>query len=377
MHTVEIVNSIKGLKREEWDALIDDNIFASYGWLKTVERTFVGDVSPEYILVKDSGRLIGAAVCYVSNKTTNPDINLNNFMFGRLMKYTSKLGISFMPSFICCPMKCHGEHFLVEKGTDEEKRGVIMGELLDAIEKESSAIKLSVSFTNVLDEETELIQLLDKRGYKKMLSLPLNYLDIEWSSFEGYKKYVGRISKNMKQNIKKEINRNRREGVIIKTLEELDGYEGRLYELMNNNYFKYNRIPFPFRREFFKRLKDNLGKDVVIYISVKKDNLTGVCILLKRNEVGYASFVGVDHAFAGNDATYFNIMYYNPIMEAISYKTKKLYFGLGMYELKARRGCKVSDAYVFYKSFNKIKNIAIKPWFDFHSFWIRKNYRKW
>ncbi len=66
MHTVEIISSIKGLRKEEWDALIGDNIFSSYGWLKTVEETVIGDVSPKYILVKDSGRLIRVAVCYFS-----------------------------------------------------------------------------------------------------------------------------------------------------------------------------------------------------------------------------------------------------------------------------------------------------------------------
>lgn len=377
MHTVEIVNSIKGLKREEWNSLIGDNILASYGWLKTVEETFIGDVKTKYILVEDSGMLVGAAVCYISVRPVNFDVDMDNFMFGKLMKYTSKLGISFMPAFICCPMKCHGKHFLVEEGVDEEKKEVIMSELLDAIEKESSAIKLSLSFTNVLDEETKLIQLLDKRGYHKMVGLPLNYLDIEWSSFEGYMKHVGSINKNTKKNIRNEINKNRREGVIIKSLEELDGYEDRLYELVNINHYKHNLTPCPFKREFFRKLKENLGEDVVIYVSIKKDRLTGVCVLLKRNKVGYLSVIGVDREMAGNDFTYFNIGYYRPIMDAISDKTTRMYVGVAMYKLKARRGCKVSNTYVFYKSFNKIKNFIVKPWFDFHSLWIRKNYHKW
>lgn len=377
MHTVEIVNSIKGLKREEWDALIGDNILASYGWLKTVEETFIGDISPKYILVQDSGRLIGASVCYVFNKTVHPDMNLDNFMFGKLMKYTSKLGISFLPALICCPMKSYGRHFLVAKEINEEKKGIIMGKLLDTIENEASVHNLSVSFNNVLDEEAELIQLLGKRGYHKMVGLPLNYLDIEWSSFEGYMKRVGSISKNMKQNVRKEINKYMREVSIIKKLENLDGYEDRLYELININHYKHNRSRCPFKREFFRRLKENLGEDAVIYVSIKKNKVTGVSVFLKRNKIVYFSFIGVDHEMAGNDYTYFNIGYYSPIMDAISEKTTRMYNGIAMYKLKASRGGKVSNTYVFYKSFNKIKNFIVKPWFDFHSLWIRKNYRKW
>ena len=117
-----VYNSTKEINREERDSLIGANAFASYGWLKTVEETFIGDVKIKYILVLDSGRLIWAAVCYLPIKTAISDINLDSFMFGKLIKYTSKLGISFMPAFICCPMKCHGEHFMVQKGIDEEKK---------------------------------------------------------------------------------------------------------------------------------------------------------------------------------------------------------------------------------------------------------------
>ncbi|MFQ5963201.1 MAG: peptidogalycan biosysnthesis protein [Candidatus Scalinduaceae bacterium] len=368
MHTIKIVNSINEVHKEEWDAMVDDKVFISYGWLKTVEETFIGDVNSKYVLVQDSKKLIGASVCYIFDET---DIvySLDNFMFGRFKKYAAKMGISFLPAFICCPMRCYGKHFLIEKDADAETTGIIMDEILETIEEEASERKLSVSLINVIEDEIELIELLNKRGYNKTLGFPLNYLDVEWSSFEGYKKHVGRISKNTKKSIKKEINKNRKEGVIIKQLENLGGYEDRLYELVNNNYYKHNQILFPFNREFFKRLKENLGEDVVTYISVKKERLTGMSLLLKRNKVSYFSVIGIDHEMAGNDFTYFNLGYYRPIMDAISDKTTRLYDGAGMYELKARRGFKISDTYIYYKSFNRIKNIALKPWYAFHSKW--------
>ncbi len=41
----------------------------------------------------------------------------------------------------------------------------------------------------------------------------------------------------MQKNIVKEVNKNRREGVIIKELTNIDRYEECLYELVNNNYY--------------------------------------------------------------------------------------------------------------------------------------------
>ncbi len=109
----------------------------------------------------------------------------------------------------------------------------------------------------------------------------------------------------------------------------------------------------------------------MIYVSFKKDRLTGVKVLLKRNKVSYMRLIGIDHEMAGNDFTYFNIGYYRPIMDAISDKIKRLYYGPAMYEMKARRGCRTSDLYIYYKSFNKIKYIGIRPWFIFLSMWYK------
>ncbi len=228
MYTIEIANSIKELKKEEWDAMIDDNVFISYGWLKTVEETFTEDLNPKYFLVQDHNKLIGAAVCYVFNKSY-PVITTGDFLLGRLEKYALKLGISFTPTLICCPIYCYGKHFLIEKGTDTKKKEIITDKLLDAIENKASEEKLGLSFPNVMDNETDFILLLNRKGYNKTLFIPLNYLDIEWSSFEGYKNYVRRISKNMQKNIVKEVNKNRREGVIIKELTNIDRYEECLY----------------------------------------------------------------------------------------------------------------------------------------------------
>ncbi len=370
MHKITIVNTIKELEKDEWDATIDDNIFASYGWLKTVEETFIGDINPKYIIVLDSSKLIGASVCYLINKT-DKSVNLDNLLLGRLKKFTSKLGISFLPTFLCSPMRCYGKHLLIAKEVDSKYKEIIADELFTAIEKEASCHGLSVCFYNVMDDEAELIQLLNKRGYIRTLGLPLNYLDIEWSSFSEYVNHLKGISRKMKNNVRTQINRNRKEGVVIERLENPANYEDRLYELVNSNYYKHSRTQFPFKREFFRKLKENLGEDTVIYVSFKKDRLTGVKVMLKRNKVSYMQLIGIDHEMSGNDFTYFNMCFYRPIMDAISDETKRIYGGLGMYEIKAKRGFRTSDLYIYYKSFNKIKHIGIGPWFIFLSMLYR------
>ncbi len=377
MITIDIVKSINDVNKDQWDALSDDNIFASYGWLKTVEKTFIEDIKPKYILLKDSTRLIGSTVCYNFNKASHVAVNMDHLLFGRLKKYISTIGISFMPALICCPMKCCGKHVLIEKGADEKKREIIFCKLLETIETEALRKKLSVSFPNVMYNESEVIQLLKKKGYKQILTLPLNYMDIEWSPFEEYKKYINHVSKNMKKNISRQINRNRREGVTIEQLKIIDEYEDRIYELLNKNYYKYNRSLFPFKKEFFRELKKNLEDNALIYISRKKDKITGVDIRFIKNKIKHLRFIGIDHEISGDDFTYFNIGYYDPIMNAISEDIKRIYFGFAMYKLKSDRGCRTKNTYIYYKSFNKTRNLFIKLLLDFYSLWVRKNYHKW
>jgi predicted N-acyltransferase len=240
---------------------------------------------------------------------------------------------------------------------------IVVNRLLETVETNARKEGLSLCFTNVMDDEDEVIRLLRQNGYGRVFGHPLNYLDIEWSSFEGYRDYLKNVSFNAWKIIKREMNKNKKEGVMIETLEDLDGYENRLYELINNNYCKHNGMPMPFKRGFLKTLKENLGKDAVIYVARKKGQLTAVSLFLKRNRVGFMPVVGVDHELSGNDFTYFNIAYYRPIMDAISDRMKRLYLGKAMYELKARRGCKLMPTYLYYRTFNRFTNLAVKPWF--------------
>ena len=106
---------------------------------------------------------------------------------------------------------------------------------------------------SVMDHEDRLIRLLRKAGYIETLGYPTNYLDIEWSSFEGYLNYLKKISKNIVKNIKLEMNRNKKSGVTYSVLSHPLEYEDRMWELINNNYVQHNEKSFPFTKEYLKK----------------------------------------------------------------------------------------------------------------------------
>ncbi|MBW2173574.1 MAG: GNAT family N-acetyltransferase [Deltaproteobacteria bacterium] len=367
---IKIAASITEFEKQEWDALIGANPFASYGWLKTVESTYIGEIDPKYIVVEEENKLSAAAVCYVFRKTDLVE-SLDDLLLGRAKHCASKLGISFLPAFICWPLFGYGEHLLVGRHFGPKQKRVIMSCLFDGIELEASKHELPVGFINVMEHESELIGMLNSRGYNKSVHIPLNFMEVRWSSFDGYLKYLRGVSKKAKKTVRNEINRNRKEGTAIKKLEEPEQYEERLHELLNMNYYKHNRRPFSFSRDFFRELKSNLGNDVVFYVSWKAGVLTGVSVDLLRNGTIHMLAIGVDQAIGGRDYTYFNLGYYSQMMDAALSDTRRIYAGRGAYETKAIRGFKTANLYIYYKTSGKAKNVALKLWFAVLSAWNR------
>jgi predicted N-acyltransferase len=371
MPTVDIVDTIHRIDREEWDTLVGGNIFTSYGWLKTIEQTFIGDLKPRYFLMREEGRLIATAACYITYPSEEI-YSSDDTLLGRFKKYASKMGISFFPAMICSPKSAFGAHILVEKRLDSKKAEMVATEMIKKIEEFAVEHRLSIIFSNVMDHEISLIRSLSERGYSKAETFPLCYLDVEWSSFDEYLASLKQMSKASAKMVRNEINKNRKEGVVIQLLEKVDGFQDRLYELVNMNYLRHNRRPFPFRKEYFKALKDNLGSNAVVYTATKNHELVGACVMLRRNESCHISFIGVDHESAGNDFTYFNLAYYRPIEDAISDRIERIYFGQTQYALKTRRGCKLNNTYTFYRPYRRVSQIVVKPWFFLISAWYRK-----
>lgn len=371
MNSITITDSIRSIPRDQWDAVAEDSILAGYAWLLTTEESFLKQVTPRYFVFKESGRISGAAVCYLVPKGVQM-ISSDDLLFGRLKKFVNLLGISSLPVMVCGPLKPDGKHILLEKSLAPLEKERIVEKLLDAVEKDARKRKVSLQFRRIFDQEEILIKQLQKRKYYQTTDYPMTYIDITWNSFDGYKKYIQNQCPNMKGHIVTEINRNQKAGVIIEKVTNLNGQEEYLYDLINRNYLKHNNRPLPFGPNFLSRLKKNFGDDLVIYRSVKKGKVSGVVVMLRNKNIGHFPLVGIDHDLAKDDFTYFNICFYRPIADAITENFKRIYYGTGPYYPKLRRGCNVMKGYFFYKSFHPFTKWLARFWFFFHNFWYQK-----
>ena len=367
MQTIDVFSKISEVPREEWDQLITTSVFATHGWLQTVEATYIGDIRPLYVLVREDGKPIGATVCYIFCKTATVE-DLDDRLLGRVKPLALRFGISFMPTMVCGTLWGCGNHLAVEPGADPERKRSVMHNLLDVVEGEADRNGLPLNFINVPEGDLELDTVLRQHSYNRSRHVPMTHLDLRWPSFAEYTKH---LSPNARKDLKWKMGRSRKSGTTISVLENVGKDAERLHELLTMNYHKYWNLPFCFSKDFFSKLRRNLGENAVLYVSRKADFVTGVLVELRHNGMSYLPLVGIDHERCENDMTYFVLTYYTPIAEAISAGMTRLYFGFGHYRIKMRLGCRTMGFYNWYKGRRRIANQTARLWFAILSSWNR------
>jgi predicted N-acyltransferase len=375
MYQVKIYNSIKEIKKEDWDSLTENNVFMSYNWLKTFEETTTILTKPYYLNVFYNEKLVCLFVCYLDKENTLSSID--ELLLGRLRKFRLLRSLSFQPVLMCYPRKGFGTHLVISNEVEKNQVQIIQNKVIDEVENIARSNKISICFQFVMEHETNLMKLLKIRGFYRTVSFPLNYIDINFSSFQEYKKYVSNRHPSMMKTIPREINKNRKAGIRINKIQNINGIEKRLFELLLMNHKKYSNKNFTFKPSFFKTAKTNFGEDAIIYAAEKEGEIIGVCVELRNGVESYISSIGIDHNYSKDDFTYFNIMYYEPINNAISTGVKRIFYSNALYELKSRRGCIVANTYCFYKPYRKKgSKLKLKIWFGLHALWMAKKFPK-
>jgi predicted N-acyltransferase len=367
-YKVKIYNSITELRKEDWDLLTENNVYMCYEWLKTFEETTKFPVVPYYITVNIEENVIGAAVCYLEQR--NESRIIDRVLLGRLYRYPLIKRLSFMPSLICNHQRGDGTHFVFSSELDATKASLLQTKILNVIEDVARQKGVSICFLNVAEEEAALKNLLKQNGYYETFDLPTNFIDVNWISFEDYKKRLSQKYPYMDKSIRHELNRNQKSGVVIEQLQDICACQERLIDLLKMNHFKYNSSFFPLRENYFQKLKENFGNNAVIYTAKKNRTIIGVSVVLRKGNEAFFSSVGVDHELSKKDFTFFNIGYYKPIEDAIGTNIKRIYFGRGLYETKIKRGCNIKGMQVFYQPRNVLTRPILKLWFPFHKRWM-------
>jgi predicted N-acyltransferase len=350
----EIVDAISTHVAEDWDAVAAGRVLASRDWLLALEEAGIPGVEPRYALVREGGRPVGAAVCYV-NRGRQPGLDPDDLLLGQLKPMARWLGFTFSPALVNAPFRGYGVQLF----------GPAREAMLDELEALARRERLPLHIPRVPDEEADLCRLLLARGYHRTADQPLARLDIAWDSFDGYLKALKRVGPKAEGTVRREINRNRRAGVEIREIADVTAFADGLHELAEAHELRRNGARPSYPPSLLPRLKERLGGRCTVYGAFKGDRLTGFAVLLHDGSDGYLPFFGLDGSRA--DFTYFNLCYYQPIRDAIAGGLKRLHFGRLMCELKMRRGCRILRTSRFYKGATPPRHLAAAAWFSAHA----------
>jgi predicted N-acyltransferase len=367
---VRIVESIRTIDPYEWSSLQISSPYVSYGWLATVEATALDPPSLRYVLHYTNGVLSGAAVC--QKVTVTRRNRLNNVIMGRLAATAGRLGISFEPALILGAYGGYGSTFLHSRHLSAENSADITRSLLSTIQDYADEQGLSIAICNLSDRDKELRAILKSSSFCESINGPVARLESQWTSFEDYLRAVKRISKGTAKDIRRERNRLLKSRTKISRLHLTDLDPGRMVELLSYNYRKHNNPPFPFNESFFNVLASYMPNDAVCYGAWKSGELVAFSLMLKADKEAWGIYYGCDYDACGRDGTYFNIVFNLPIEEIIEQRLDALNYGLGLHELKQRRGCTIMRSYIYYKASTRLRHLLLRPAFVLRSLYFAR-----
>jgi predicted N-acyltransferase len=359
MISIEQVVSLAHVDASEWDHLAGPSVVASYGWLRTLEETRRSIVSSRYILARIGAGLVGAVACRIEEDANNS--MLNPMLFGRLAETAQRLHLGPLPCLVC-GTDGMGEPVLVRADATADERRHVTATLVGAIEETAREKGWTVCFRRVRREKSPIVEVLTNRAYLRGFELPSAYLELDpsWNSFADFRRGLKKAHPRTAKNIKGELNRAKRAGLVIEQIDDPGPYREHLHRLLDAHYVRLNRHPFPFRAEFFDQLKARLGDKAVIYVARIGAELVGALVALQGGGEIFLPMVGINHDSGRAGAAYFNLAYNRPIEDSIVAGCRRIYFGVGIWDAKARRGCRCAETDFYLHVWSGLQELALR-----------------
>jgi predicted N-acyltransferase len=341
-------DSMSAIDPLQWRQLDALSGFSSYGWLKTVENCATGPYAPHYIVAYCQEQPVGAVILELVNDVDRENAIVRRVFGGRsLLRHT--FGKSLVPNLVGGTPFGYGGQFLINSGTGREQTVRVVRELLLAAEKLSETLGAPLWFSDVLECDPLLVDILRDAGYLSCRYLPLAEIELKWDTFDDYVANLKKRYKNIGKDIRRERNRCESAGVLLEEPEEIADTDKVFVNLANQTYSKHGDLALPFTEGFFSNLKNELGNELLVCNAQLDGKILGFVTMFTDGSTAWAGSYGLDYTSSASRFVYFNLVLQWPVRKAIELGLNKLVLGRGHYDLKLRRGCTLSDTYFCFK----------------------------
>ncbi|NBW82328.1 GNAT family N-acetyltransferase, partial [bacterium] len=265
MVTLEVLHSLSGVSRQEWDSIGDPDFpFADYDHLHALESTGCAGPDmgwlPAYLLLRnDESRLVAASFCYVKSH------GYGEFIFDHAWHQAfARAGIDYYPKLVSAVpyTPATGPKVLVHS---ESSRAVLEPVIVD--ELKNIAQRAGCSSVHSLFLPVADVPHWQSKNYLLRHSFQFHWYNRNYQNFEGF-------LQDLKSKRRRQIQLERRgiattPGLSIETktgkaLTEQDAdLMARLYLDTNE---KWGSIPC-LSREFFRTIFDSMSDRIVLFIA--------------------------------------------------------------------------------------------------------------
>ena len=296
---------------DEWDTIIDDNIYMSKEFLTFMER--IDKCEQKYYMIYDDGDLDTVFMSYVRKK-------YNPAMFTKFNLH-QRMTMIYVPLSVTRP-------------------GIVYNKHLDKAMDFIKTIKGPKMLLNIED--------VDPRGYAKGLTCPKCILTNRFASFDDYmnslrSNYRYRYTKCFKKSAP----------LTLEYLENNEDFTDEMYEcylqVYNKSRMHVEKLPI----EFFR------GKYFKIFVLRNEEKVVGFGQMLPNGTELVFEFVGVDYEL---NNTY--DIYHRILLEIVKYgienKFETIDFGQTADESKLKLGSKYTMLYAYMHHSNKMLNSVYK-----------------
>lgn len=351
MIEISLAESIAGINPSEWDEIADGSVLASHACQRLTEETSAAGPQCRYFLARENSKLQAALAWWVERSDGRIRM-LEETLFGSLQRVPRLFGVRTLPAMNCGGLLCWHSNVFFRPGLPEAERTRLFEALLAQMEHEAERAGCVICFRNIPRTARGLSDVFVSRGYLRSPELPVCYLDIEWDSFDGYLRGLKKHHQWTSKNIRAELNSGRRAGVIISQVENPAPIYDQLHRLMDAHNRRLNGRPFPYRPEFFQKLKAYLDGRAIVYTATLQERIIAALVMFCEKGVTFVPMVGIDDEFVRKHSLYFNLVFNRPIEDAIKTGTSRLYFGRKVYGAKLRRGCRLAGGDLFVRGKN-------------------------
>ena len=309
MDSLQVVESLGTVDRDEWNALAGAQPFLRHEFLAALLETGCASPrtgwAPRFLVLRRSGALVGAMPLFAKSHS------YGEYVFDwAWAEAHERHGIAYYPKLLCAVpfTPVSGRRILAAR--DDDRRA-----LLDA------ALDLARGFSSlhVLFPGAADAGLLEARGLLVRHSVQFHWSNDGYADFE---QFLARMNHARRKNIRQERRRVREAGVTLRRLEGRELGRGQwefFARCYRGTYAAHGSSPY-LNLDFFLRIGAALPDNIVMVLAERNGRPVAASLLVRDASTLYGRYWGaVEHV----PLLHFECCYYQPIEYAIERRLQR------------------------------------------------------